>query len=216
MLAGGMNMKRDRRKTAAQVRAAVFLLILGCLIPSMVPHGQMEISSSVDRLLIETLADEQDAERIAFVRTACALVGQIDYFWGGKSRTLGWDRTWGWPRRVSAPGSDSTGHFRSYGLDCSGLVSWAAATAWVDPAVYDRIGEGVRQQYALSASTAYPRPGDLAFFRDLSHVGTVLGGANAGVLWIVYCSASRTGAVMTPASVGFELYGSPSPLSTKG
>lgn len=169
----------------------------------------MEVPYYVKTILAETLAEETDPGRIAFVYTACSLVDQVGYFWGGKSHSLGWDKGWGWPRRVTAPGSGTTGRIRPYGLDCSGLVSWAAATAQGDSAAYDRAGEGVRAQYALCKPTAVPCAGDLAFFPDLSHVGIVLGRDREGTLWVVHCSASLGGVVVTPASVGFFLYGIP-------
>lgn len=202
-------MRKGKRGTAAQCRAAVLLLVIGCLLPSVAPHGRMEVPGEVRVLLAQTLRGEREPSRCSFVYTACALTNQVGYFWGGKSRCLGWDKTWGWPRRVTAPGSGSTGHIRRYGLDCSGLVSWAAATAWNAPGAYDGIGEGVRAQYNLCLPTEDPRPGDLAFFSNLSHVGIVLGQDGEGTLWVVHCSASRGGVVVTPAAVGFTLYGTP-------
>lgn len=206
-------MRKIKCRTAARCRATVLLLIIGCLLPSVVPHGRMEVPGEVRALLNWTLREEQDPARRSLVYAACALTNQVGYFWGGKSRSIGWDRAWGWPRRVIAPGSDSTGHIRRYGLDCSGLVSWAAATAWNRPGAYDQIGEGVRAQYARCAPTNTPRPGDLAFFSDLSHVGIVLGRDREGVLWVIHCSASRGGVVVTPASVGFQCYGTPEALA---
>lgn len=203
-----MDMRRNV-KTAARRRAAAFFLLLVGLLPSCLPHGRIEVPSQVEALLSETLAGEQDPARLAFVRAACGLVGQVGYFWGGKSRALGWDGRWGWPRRVKAPGSGTTGRLRPYGLDCSGLVSWAAAASTGDPGAYDRAGEGVREQFARCVSTQAPRPGDLAFFRDLSHVGIVLGRDGEGALWVVHCSASRGGVVVTTDRVGFAAYGVP-------
>ena len=202
-------MRKTKQKTAARLWAAVFLLSLGCLLPSVLPQGRMEVPSYVDTILEETLEKETNSARIAFVRTACSLTGQVSYFWGGKSHILGWDGSWGWPRQVTSQGSSTTGHIRPYGLDCSGLVSWAAATAQSDPAAYDQVGEGARAQYALCVPAVNPRPGDLAFFPDLSHVGVVLGWDKEGTLWVVHCSASLGGVVVTPASVGFSLYGCP-------
>lgn len=202
-------MRREKGKAAFRLRRAALLLLAGCLLPMLLPHGRMGVPCRVEELLAETLAGETDPERTAFVRTSCSLVDQVGYFWGGKSHSLGWDRAWGWPRRVTAAGSGTTGRIRPYGLDCSGLVSWAAATAQGDPTAYDRVGEGVRTQYSLCIATESPRPGDLAFFPDLSHVGIVLGWDREGTLWVVHCSASLGGVVVTPASVGFALYGTP-------
>lgn len=213
MLAGGMDMRKTRKKAAARYRAAVFLMLLGILLPSSLPHGRMEIPPQVKTLLEETLEGEADPTRIAFVYAACAVTDQVGYFWGGKSRALGWDRRWGWPKRVTSPGSGSTGHIRLFGLDCSGLVSWAAATAARDPGAYEQVGEGTREQFTRCVPVDMPRPGDLAFFPDLSHVGIVLGEDNMGTLWVVHCSASRGGVVVTPADVGFAFYGIPAFLN---
>ena len=169
----------------------------------------MEIPAYVERLLCETLEGEGDPTRLALVRTACSLTDQVGYFWGGKSHCLGWDRTWGWPRQVTSPGSGTTGRFRLYGLDCSGLVSWAAAVALEDPGAYDMVGEGVREQFARCKLTTSPQPGDLAFFPDLSHVGIVMGRDRAGTVWVVHCSYTLGGVVITPVSYGFTLYGIP-------
>ncbi len=202
-------MKRKRSAAAARARTAVFLLLLGILLPGLIHQERLRVPREVEALLAETLAEETDPGRCAFVRTACGAVGRVGYFWGGKSHTLGWDPDWGWPRRVEAPGSPTTGHWRPWGLDCSGLVSWAAAAGLGDPQAYEAVGEGVRTQFALSRPTQAPRPGDLAFFPDLSHVGVVLGRDRAGMVWVVHCSATLGGVVVTPAAAGFSLYGVP-------
>lgn len=211
MLAGGMNMRyaHKRREAAARYRAAALLLLLGLLLPMLLPHGGLRVPDEVEALLSETLAGETDPARLAYVRSACGLVGRVKYFWGGKSHVLGWDYAWGWPQKVTAPGGPGSGRWRPCGLDCSGLTAWAAATALHDPSAYEAVGEGVRAQYALCAPTDSPRPGDLAFFPDLSHVGVVLGRDEAGELWVVHCSYSLGGVVVTPATVGFALYGTP-------
>ena len=62
-------------------------------------------------------------EREAVVRTACSLVGKVNYFWGGKSLVIGWDVRWGELRQVTAAGSSTTGTYRPYGLGCSGVMT---------------------------------------------------------------------------------------------
>ena len=208
-------MRKSASRTAARYRAAVFLLSLGILLPSVAPRGGGRIPPRIEGLLRETLAGEEDLERIAFVHTACILTERVDYFWGGKSRRLGWDMAWGWPRQVTSPGSETTGHIRSYGLDYSGLVSWAAATALEDPDTYDQVGEGTGEQFRRCDPVIDPRPGDLAFFSDHSHVGIVLGRDREGVVWVVHCSSTLGGVVVTPAGYGFALYGTPPIFSKK-
>ena len=203
-----MRRKKELRR-ATRSWVALLLLAAGCLLPGLIPGRAVSVPTGVEALLTQVLTEETDPARITFVRTACGLVGKVGYFWGGKSHVMGWNPQWGWFRRVTAKGSESSGKLRCYGLDCSGFVSWAAITAWRDTSVYDTVGEGVKTQYANCAPITDPRPGDLAFFGDLSHVGIVLGRDGSGCLWVVHCSASRKGVVVTPASVGFSLYGTP-------
>ena len=73
--------------------------------------------------LIRSLPEDLSPEREAVVRTACSLVGKVNYFWGGKSLVIGWDAQWGELRQVTAAGSSTTGTYRPYGLDCSGCAT---------------------------------------------------------------------------------------------
>ena len=73
--------------------------------------------------LIRSLPENLSPEREAVVRTACSLVGKVNYFWGGKSLVIGWDARWGELRQVTAAGSSTTGTYRPYGLDCSGCAT---------------------------------------------------------------------------------------------
>lgn len=73
--------------------------------------------------LIRGLPTDLSPEREAVVRTACSLVGKVNYFWGGKSLVLGWDSRWGTTMKVTAAGSSTTGTYRPYGLDCSGCAT---------------------------------------------------------------------------------------------
>ncbi|MDD5938535.1 MAG: NlpC/P60 family protein [Clostridiales bacterium] len=208
-------MSGSKDRTAARYRAAVFFLLFGMFFPMLLPHGALEIPEDIEKLLSETLPGESSPARLAVVRTACGTVGQVRYFWGGKSHASGWDPRWGWPKRVTAPGNPTTGQLHLSGLDCSGLVSWAFASALDDPSAYDGVGEGVRAQYAKSIPTADPRPGDLAFFPDLSHVGIIMGRDSGGRLWVVHCSQSRGGVVATPFDVGFGFCAVPTVYSEK-
>ena len=71
----------------------------------------------------ERLPDDLSMERRMVVTYALALVGKVDYFWGGKSLVLGWDDRWGELTEVTAEGSDTTGTEQPYGLDCSGCAT---------------------------------------------------------------------------------------------
>ena len=72
---------------------------------------------------IRSLPEDLSPEREAVVRTACSLVGKVNYFWGGKSLVIGWDVRWGELRQVTAAGNSTTGTYRPYGLDCSGCAT---------------------------------------------------------------------------------------------
>ena len=71
----------------------------------------------------ERLPDDLSMERRMVVTYALALVGKVDYFWGGKSLVLGWDDRWGELTEVTAEGSATTGTEQPYGLDCSGCAT---------------------------------------------------------------------------------------------
>ena len=68
--------------------------------------------------LIRSLPEDLSPEREAVVRSACSLVGKVNYFWGGKSLVIGWDVRWGELRQVTAAGSSPlrTGLQRLCGL----------------------------------------------------------------------------------------------------
>ena len=64
-----------------------------------------------------------EAQR-TLAESALMLVGKVNYFWGGKSYTVGWDDRWGKPAEVTSPGHSTSGTTIPYGLDCSGFVLW--------------------------------------------------------------------------------------------
>ena len=66
-----------------------------------------------------------EAQR-TLAESALMLVGKVNYFWGGKSYTVGWDDRWGKPAEVTSPGHSTSGTTIPYGLDCSGFVLWWA------------------------------------------------------------------------------------------
>ena len=73
--------------------------------------------------VVDALPEDLAPVRRAVVETACSLVGKVNYWWGGKSLTLGWDDRWGSLRKVTADGSVTSGQYRPYGLDCSGCAT---------------------------------------------------------------------------------------------
>ncbi len=110
--------------------------------------------------------------------TALSIVGKVKYFWGGKS-AAGWNDDWGKKTKVTAEGSDTTGTYRPFGLDCSGYVDWVYKTAGIGTMLS---GGGTAYQFGQS----YPvkvddlQVGDLAFLQmpnssGINHVGIYIG-----------------------------------------
>lgn len=155
--------------------------------------------------LLKNLPGDLDEERCAVVKAALSLVGKVNYFWGGKSLTLGWDYRWGTTMKVTSEGSQSTGTYRPYGLDCSGFVDWAFYNA-TDGQYYPSGGNGGTQAqlnncYVISESEALP--GDLVFASDIGHVGIVGGRDDNGNSLIIHCTGGGYNNVVITGMDGF-------------
>ena len=148
--------------------------------------------------LIRGLPEDLSPEREAVVRTACSLVGKVNYFWGGKSLVIGWDARWGELRQVTAAGSSTTGTYRPYGLDCSGFVDWVFYNATNGSYIIGHGGGATMQHsYCTDISWEDARPGDLVFYPDNSHVGIVGGRDANGELLIIHCASGYNNVVIT-------------------
>ena len=148
--------------------------------------------------LIRNLPEDLSPEREAVVRTACSLVGKVNYFWGGKSLVIGWDARWGELRQVTAAGSSTTGTYRPYGLDCSGFVDWVFYNQSGGSYVIGHGGGATMQHsYCTDISWADAQPGDLVFYPDNSHVGIVGGKDANGELLIIHCASGYNNVVVT-------------------
>ena len=148
--------------------------------------------------LLRDLPDGLSPEREAVVRTACSLVGKVNYFWGGKSLVIGWDTRWGEVRQVTAAGSSTTGTYRPYGLDCSGFVDWVFYNQSGGSYVIGHGGGATMQHsYCTNISWADAQPGDLVFYPDNSHVGIVGGRDANGELLIIHCASGHNNVVIT-------------------
>ena len=159
--------------------------------------------------LIRSLPEDLSPEREVVVRTACSLVGKVNYFWGGKSLVIGWDARWGELRQVTAAGSSTTGTYRPYGLDCSGFVDWVFYNQSGGSYVIGHGGGATAQHsYCTDISWADAQPGDLVFYPDNSHVGIVGGRDANGELLIIHCASGYNNVVITGAS-GFTSIGRP-------
>ena len=159
--------------------------------------------------LIRSLPEGLSPEREAVVRTACSLVGKVNYFWGGKSLVIGWDARWGELRQVTAAGSSTTGTYRPYGLDCSGFVDWVFYNQSGGSYVIGHGGGATMQHsYCTDISWADAQPGDLVFYPDNSHVGIVGGRDANGELLIIHCASGYNNVVIT-GKEGFASIGRP-------
>ena len=148
--------------------------------------------------LIRNLPEDLSPEREAVVRTACSLVGKVNYFWGGKSLVIGWDVRWGELRQVTAAGSSTTGTYRPYGMDCSGFVDWVFYNATGGQYVIGHGGGATMQHsYCTDISWSAAQPGDLVFYPDNSHVGIVGGWDANGELLIIHCASGYNNVVIT-------------------
>ena len=148
--------------------------------------------------LLRNLPEGLSPEREAVVRTACSLVGKVNYFWGGKSLVIGWDARWGELRQVTAAGSSTTGTYRPYGTDCSGFVDWVFYNQSGGGYVIGHGGGATAQHsYCTDISWADAQPGDLVFYPDNSHVGIVGGRDANGELLIIHCASGYNNVVIT-------------------
>ena len=162
--------------------------------------GDLSISQEDAIALLQNLPDTLEPTRRAVIEHALSLVGKVNYFWGGKSLTLGWDPRWGATMQVTAEGSSTTGTYRPFGLDCSGFVDWAFYNA-TDGTYLVGDGGGTVMQHDNCTEISWSRaqPGDLVFYADDSHVGIVGGRDEHGNWLVIHCAASPNNVVITGA-----------------
>lgn len=137
-----------------------------------------ELTQEELRELIENAPKLSNAKQQKLYDTALSIVGRVKYFWGGKS-SAGRNEEWGELVEVTAKGSDTTGIYKPFGLDCSGYVDWVYKTAGIGNMLS---GGGTAYQFTKS----YPirndelQVGDLAFLQmpdssGINHVGIYIG-----------------------------------------
>ena len=169
----------------------------------------LSASQEQARNVLRNLPADLAPERRAAVEKACQLVGKVNYFWGGKSRVIGWDSRWGTIQKVWAAGSSTTGTYRPYGLDCSGFVDWVFYNI-SDGAYTIGHGGGARAQhtYCTAITWAEAQPGDLVFYPEDTHVGIVGGWDESGNILIIHCASGYNNVVVTKQE-GFTTIGRP-------
>ena len=169
----------------------------------------LSVSQADAAALVEALPEDLAPVRRAVVETACSLVGKVNYWWGGKSLTLGWDSRWGSLRKVTADGSVTSGQYRPYGLDCSGFVDWVFYNATGGGYVIGHGGGATAQHsYCEPIDWSQAQPGDLVFYPEDSHVGIVGGWDEDGQLLIIHCASGYNNTVITGLE-GFTSIGRP-------
>ena len=154
----------------------------------------------------QSVGDDISEERVNVITAAYSLVGEVGYFWGGKSTTIGEDPSWGTAEKVSAAGSASTGTVRAYGLDCSGFVTWSVINGYLNQGMQSSVGDGTSDQWekANVVSEQDAQPGDLVFQKGPeagsdNHVGIICGKTNAGDWIAVHCSSGKNGVTVGEA-----------------
>lgn len=169
--------------------------------------GDLTITQEDAIKLLENLPEGLNPDRKAVIEKALALVGKVNYFWGGKSNAIGWDSRWGTMQKVTAPGGQTTGTYRPYGLDCSGFVDWVFNNALGYKPGHGG-GAASQHDYCTPVSWADAQPGDLVFYGDDSHVGIVGGRDEDGNLLIIHCSSGSNNVVIS-GKKGFDSVGRP-------
>ena len=154
----------------------------------------------------QSVGDEVSEERVNVITAAYSLVGEVGYFWGGKSTQIGKDSSWGSAAKVSAAGSPSSGTVRAYGLDCSGFVTWSVINGYLNQGMQSSVGDGTSEQWenANVVSEQDAQPGDLVFQNgpeagSNNHVGIICGKTDAGDWIAVHCSSSKNGVTVGEA-----------------
>lgn len=205
----GEEISTDYRFTAYQKKALAELLDDSALLDALL--YDLDSLQYDAAMLRRALPNDLSKERRAVVEQALSLVGKVNYFWGGKSLAFGWDDRWGQLAKVTADGSSTTGTYRPYGLDCSGMVDWAFYNATDGSYVIGHGGGAATQhRYCTPIRWEDAQIGDLAFYPDDEHVGIVAGWDKDGSIQIVHCASSYNNVVITGkegfAAVGHPIY----------
>lgn len=209
----GKTVRAGIKAIAAAGSGVVLFLLLAlpvmAVAAALSPAGVLADSHTMEPIgeameVWERLPDDLSMERRMVVTYALALVGKVDYFWGGKSLVLGWDDRWGELTEVTAEGSDTTGTEQPYGLDCSGFVDWAFYNASGGRYIIGQ-GGGAAEQHAncVDIELDEVQPGDLLFYPEDEHVGIAAGRDWLGRLLVVHCAAGTDGVAISHRT-GFE------------
>lgn len=158
--------------------------------------GEVTLDEAQIRAMLASMPKDISERRRAVVEKAYSLLGKVNYFWGGKSSTIGWDARWGTPTRVTAAGSRTTGTVRPYGLDCSGFVDWVFNNS-LSYVIGHGGGAASQHDHCKPISWSEAQPGDLVFYPGDTHVGVFVGKNSNGDPLIIHCASSQNNVVLT-------------------
>lgn len=144
------------------------------------------------------IGDDEIAERLGTLTHGLTLVGQVPYFWGGRSYSPGWNNKWLTMQPCIIGGSSNfqIGVEYPYGLDCSGFVFWCALTmygadSWNSPAEW-MASKNAEHIFAAEQSEkvdwTQKLPGDIVVNSDRSHIGYYLCTTESGAELYLHCS----------------------------
>lgn len=217
-------MKKRRRGAKRALKAALALLLaaivtLGAVFAARAIHKARLraeyvplTAEEIDAARLKGEAAETDAARLSAAESALSLVGQVHYFWGGKSYSRGPDPKWGEMTEVQSEGSKTTGETRPYGLDCSGFVAWCfLQQGLTDEELESKVGLGTWAQWENSAEISWKelRVGDIVFqnaypTNEGNHVGICVGFNEKDKPVFAHCALGFDNVVVTPAGDVFH------------
>jgi len=158
--------------------------------------------TNLDEIRVMPIWPENLSEqRKQIIEKAFTLIGEVEYYLGGKSYAIGYDDAWGTYQYNS-----NSVKYENYGLDCSGYVVWTYINAgFPQNTVVNNFGLGTYYQwpncYAINSDEMLP--GDLGFKQPptaagFNHVGIIVGRDSAGMLLVAHCASSYNTVVVTP------------------
>ncbi|MGI6160683.1 MAG: C40 family peptidase [Christensenellales bacterium] len=207
--------KRVKNKAPRLAFIALFLILiaaLGYVIWDSIPSTPYEALSIQEVENIISANPPLDDKRQEVLDSGLSLLGKVNYFWGGKSNSIGWDKRWGVPMIVMSKGSETTGTQRPFGLDCSGFVTWCFMQAGYTPEQADElIGNGTWNQWDRSVPIKWKdiSVGDYAFENEYptnkgNHIGICVGFDDKNQPVFMHCAYSFNNVVVTNAGHVFK------------
>lgn len=204
---------RLKLKKRIIIAAALLTVCAAVLLILNLKSGSTPLDTHQVAAILDAAEYPNEAAKTA-VSSAASLIGSVRYFWGGKSFCIGPDPEWGKAKTVASEGHSTTGKVLPYGLDCSGLVTWAYIQAGYS---MDDIGNGTWSQWFNSEEIdkSELRPGDLGFQNRYpgssgNHVGIFIGYYKAKPVFI-HSAPGYDGVVATCGDGAFKYYRRPLP-----